>query len=58
MNPSASGIFYHPKLVSDITKEKRFPSNNYLSWALNGASLDELVLTFVRKRVISGLRCE
>ena len=55
LNPNASGIFYDPELISDLSKNKKVPSHNYLSWAIHGASLDELVLHFVEKREIIGL---
>ena len=47
-----------PELVDDILKDNRFPSHNYLSWALHGASSDKLLLSFVAKYEIENLLCE
>ena len=49
LNPNAEGEIYYPELVSDILENKLLPSHNYLSWAIHGASLDELLLPFVEK---------
>ena len=51
------GDFYYPELTDDILKDNRFPSHNYLSWALHGASSDKL-LSFVAKYEIENLLCE
>ena len=58
LNQSARGIIYHPGLVSSILKDKRFPSKNYLSWALHGTSSNKLLLKFVEKYEISDLLCK
>lgn len=58
LNPNASCAFYAPDLVSDLSKNKKLPSHNYLSWTIHGASLDELQLHFVEKREITGLLCK
>ena len=58
LNPNARGVFRAPELVDDILKDNRFPSHNYLSWALHGASSDKLLLSFVAKYEIENLLCE
>ena len=57
LNPNAHGVFRDPELVNRIVKDKLFPSHNYLSWALHGASSEELLLSFVENREISALKC-
>ena len=58
LNPNASGDFYYPELKDDILKDKLFPSHNYLSWALHGASSDKLIFPFVEKHKITSLLCK
>ena len=58
LNPNARGRILDPELVNSILKDKRFPSNNYLSWALHGASSDKSLLSFVEKYEIENLLCE
>ena len=58
LNPNASGAFYYPELTSELSKNKKLPSHNYLSWAIHGASLDETLLPFVKELKITGLLCK
>ena len=58
LNPNAYGVFRDPELISDLSKNKKLPSHNYLSWALHGALSDVLLLQFVKAREISNLLCK
>ena len=57
LNPKARDVFYYPELTSELLENKKLPSHNYLLWALHGAISDELLLTFVKNREISDLKC-
>ena len=52
------GVFRYPELVSELLENKKLPSHNYLSWALNGASSDESLLPFVKEHKIKALKCK